>query len=139
MQTDHHGPLDLLLTAISKPSIHQDTGEQGSRYQDESAADRHNSEMRPEDILHEEDVFLRYDPEDISQHPQQQDASAHREGTLLDQIDSNEVGEGEQTGNSIQGLLAASRMISADAGDGDGIASEQVSERWGFLFFPTKS
>lgn len=82
--------------------------------------------MRPEDVLHEEDVFLRYDPEDTVPMSQQQDGTGRRDVMMLDRVASIDANEGEQTGNSIQGLLAASRMISGDAENGDDVASNQV-------------
>jgi hypothetical protein len=129
-----------LLNAISKPAEHTDDGMQENRYQVGGVVDRHNhnhghghthghGDIRPEDVLHEEDVFLRYDPEDVphSQHAQQQDGPVRREEMMMERIASNEEGEGEQTGNSIQGLLAASRMISGDEGRQDDVALNQVS------------
>jgi len=65
--------------------------------------------------MHEEDAFLRYDPDEALPQVEPSDLEASRrdqEPAMEAEMAVDRI-EDEQTGNSIQGLLAASRMINA--------------------------
>jgi hypothetical protein len=71
--------------------------------------------MIGQDAIHEEDAFLRYDPDEALPQAESIDHGPSRrdQESTVDAEISIERLEDEQTGNSIQGLLAASRMINA--------------------------
>jgi hypothetical protein len=77
--------------------------------------------------MHEEDVFLRYDPEEIlPQAGQSGHGTRQREGSGYVTRTTERL-EDEQAGNSIQGLLAASRMINSGTSHEHQLLVNQVS------------
>jgi hypothetical protein len=81
----------------------------------------HREDMIGQDTMHEEDAFLRYDPDEAlpQAEPSDLEAGRHDQEPPLEAEMSIDRIEDEQTGNSIQGLLAASRMINAGNRDQD--------------------
>jgi len=80
----------------------------------------HREHMIGQDAMHEEDAFLRYDPDEALPHEPSDLEPSRQDQELVAEVE-NPIDriEDEQTGNSIQGLLAASRMISAGNRDQD--------------------
>jgi hypothetical protein len=85
-------------------------------------------ELGGEEPLHEEDAFLRYDPEEILPQAGQQGHTSRRREESGDTPGTIERLEDDQAGNSIQGLLAASRMINSGRDLDHQLLANQVSK-----------